>query len=438
MKIGEFSQKFNTSVSTVRHYINLGLLVPEKDGFQYSFTEDDCREMEIILSMKEAGLKLNELNKYLSYFRFYNKDDYLLYEKLIEYLRSKKADLYAEREQIDKYIKLIGGKIKEIESMRIYSDGQTSDSNTDNAPGQLPGFPLSAVDLLRCPHCQSRLTLSGVEITGDSMISGKLRCSCGYHAELRDGVLFTELLKDLDNDTKFLYNYFGEENILINEDGMLLTGFNEYSNDFLTNLHKCSLWIHREMSFADLRNKVILFPEMAIQYLYSHCDDNDTDGSLFIVTSPSVRTIKTMRRHIANAAPHLKIAYIINQDGKLPLRTGCIDTIIDYMGSCNLGFFEKRHYFDMIAPYIADKAIIAGVSEYYDRHAVSLRKIHENYPDAADDVFTLGFLNGTLERNGFSIVKSQIINAGFDPGEFFEYHTAGDIRTNMVYTAKRE
>ena len=74
MKIGEFAKKFDTSVSTVRHYINLGLLVPEKDGFQYCFEDDDCREMEIIITMKNAGFKLSELNKYLSIFRFYKKN----------------------------------------------------------------------------------------------------------------------------------------------------------------------------------------------------------------------------------------------------------------------------------------------------------------------------------------------------------------------------
>ena len=74
MKIGEFSRKFNVSVSTVRHYINLGLLIPEKNGFQYRFTDTDCRDMDIISSMKSAGFKLDELNKYLSLYRFYNKE----------------------------------------------------------------------------------------------------------------------------------------------------------------------------------------------------------------------------------------------------------------------------------------------------------------------------------------------------------------------------
>ena len=41
MKIGEFSRKFNVSVSTVRNYINLGLLIPENNGVQYRLTDTD-------------------------------------------------------------------------------------------------------------------------------------------------------------------------------------------------------------------------------------------------------------------------------------------------------------------------------------------------------------------------------------------------------------
>ena len=145
-----------------------------------------------------------------------------------------------------------------------------------------------------------------------------------------------------------------------------------------------------------------------------------------------------MRQHLANAAPDLKIAYIINQDGNLPLKTGCIDTIIDYMGSCNLGFFEKTHYFDMISPYMAEKAIIAGATEYYDKGSSSLHRIHELYPDAAPDVFTLEILNDALKSNGFLMKKSKKISEGYDPGRFFEYHVPGDIRTNIVYIASRD
>ena len=182
MKIGEFSKKYNVSVATTRHYINLGLLVPEKNGFQYDFTTNDCDEMETILSMKSAGFKLNEMNKYLSILRFYNKDDYLLYEKLLSFLSSKKNRLYNERSQINTYIKLINKKIKEIENQSRQITEKTTNHRNNEPTGTLPGFPLSAVPLLRCPNCHKSLNLFNVAISKDSIINGSLACTCGYRA----------------------------------------------------------------------------------------------------------------------------------------------------------------------------------------------------------------------------------------------------------------
>ena len=158
MELGEFAKKFDTSVSTVRHYINLGLLVPEKDGFQYCFEDDDCREMEIIITMKNAGFKLSELNKYLSIFRFYNKDDYLLYEKLLEYLHGKKADLSAERHRINTYIRLINKKIKEIEASSIYAAGTKALSASSRDSRCLPSICCAALTArtgFTCPASRS-------------------------------------------------------------------------------------------------------------------------------------------------------------------------------------------------------------------------------------------------------------------------------------------
>lgn len=437
MKIGEFSKKFNVSVSTVRHYINLGLLVPEKDGYQYRFTDSDCREMEIIASMKDAGFKLNELNKYLSIFRFYNKDDYFLYEKLVEYLNEKKNRLYEERNQINTYIRLINKKIKEIESDHTYSSNKSAYTDTPEAAGPLPGFPLSAVCLLHCPHCQSKLNLSNVDISGDSIISGNLTCSCGYGASIKNGVMFTENLMDLENDPKFLECYFGEENLISNEDGMLLMGMKEHSNEYLTNLYKSSLWIYNELASYDFQGKTILCPDLSCQYLYSRYDGENALGSTFLVTALSERSIRSMRQHIANANPNLKVAYIINQNGRLPLKNSCIDVIIDYMGSCNLGFFQKTHYLDTVAPYIAEDALVVGTAEYYSPNSPSIKRIHQLYSNAAPDVFTFDFIKTTLEENGFNIEKTEKISEGYNPGRFFEYHIAGDIRSNIVYLARR-
>ena len=155
MKIGEFSRKFNVSVSTVRHYINLGLLIPEKNGFQYRFTDTDCRDMDIISSMKSAGFKLDELNKYLSLYRFYNKDDYILYEKLLDFLSLKKQSLLEERDRIGTFIMLLNKCIKDVENERDSASRRLMDKEKEASSGMLPGVPLDVIDLLTCPDSVS-------------------------------------------------------------------------------------------------------------------------------------------------------------------------------------------------------------------------------------------------------------------------------------------
>ena len=438
MKIGDFSKKFNVSVATIRHYINLGLLVPEKDGFQYKFNDNDCHEMEIITDMKASGFKLSELSRYMSILRLYNKDDYLIYEKLINVLNAKKDSLYAERRQINTYISAVNRKIDDIKSSDQYTPNKKAPADTNDTADTLPGFPLSAVSLLYCPHCRSKLSMSNVDISGTSITNGSLSCQCGYSASIRNGIMYTDSLIDLENDPTFLSSYFGDYNLFCNEDGIFLMGMDEFSNEYLTAIHRESIWIDNELKAFDTGGKTILFPDMSCQYLYSHYNNEAAEDCIFLVTALSERSIRTMRHHIANVNPNLNIAYIIDQNGQLPLRQGCIDIIVDYMGSLNLGFFGKTHYFNLIAPYIAEDAVIIGTFEYYRNNSPSIRKIHELYLNSAQNIFTKKFTLDVLADNDFEIVKTDKIMEGYEPGAFFEYHIPGDIRTHMIYLARRK
>lgn len=439
MKIGEFSQKYHIPIATVRHYINLGLLVPEKDGFQYNFTDNDCDEMEIISYMKSAGFKLNECRKYLSMLRFYNKEDYLIYERLIDFLNSKKRDLYQERNQINSYIKLINQKIDEIKAdSAAILEKESSSVSTNLSPQELSGFPLNTVDMLRCPRCHGKIKLSNVDISGSAIMNGILSCSCGYHASIKGGIMYTEDFIDPERDSQFLEWYFGEENLEINEDLMFLITMADRSEQYLTNMHKSSRWIHSELSHFDLRGKTVLFPDVSVQYLYNHYASAYLQDCTIIITAFTERTICAMRHHMANVNPNLKTTYIINQNGRLPLELGCIDVVIDYLGSCNLGFFTKEQYFDSISPYLAKDAVAVGVLEYYrNKPNPSLTAIHAHYPNSAPKVMTESFVMDALARNGFALEKHELIAEGYEPGNFFEYHVPGDIRCDSVYLALR-
>jgi len=53
------------------------------------------------------------------------------------------------------------------------------------------GLPLAALPLLTCPECGLHLNIEGASLTARGVISGDLRCPCGYAAEIRDGILQT-------------------------------------------------------------------------------------------------------------------------------------------------------------------------------------------------------------------------------------------------------
>ena len=58
MRIGEFAQKHNTTHDTIRHYLDMGLLITEKKGGHYRFDESDSWDLENIIELKSMGFFL--------------------------------------------------------------------------------------------------------------------------------------------------------------------------------------------------------------------------------------------------------------------------------------------------------------------------------------------------------------------------------------------
>ncbi len=53
MRIGEASKRSGVPVSTIRYYIRRGLIVPDGEGTQYLFDEQDCHTLERIVQFKK-------------------------------------------------------------------------------------------------------------------------------------------------------------------------------------------------------------------------------------------------------------------------------------------------------------------------------------------------------------------------------------------------
>ncbi|WP_028829885.1 MerR family transcriptional regulator, partial [Proteocatella sphenisci] len=76
MKIGQFAKLNNTSIDTIRHYMSLGLLLPEKAGNQYEFDEKCMSDYLEIQRLKQIGFTLSEIQHLMLYKKMGNMTGY--------------------------------------------------------------------------------------------------------------------------------------------------------------------------------------------------------------------------------------------------------------------------------------------------------------------------------------------------------------------------
>ena len=91
MTIKEVSEKYNLSQDTIRYYEKIGLLpsVPRTKSKIRDFDEQSCKWLEFIKCMRQAGMKLEALSKYME-----------LYKKGKETVKERKNLLLEQRDEL--------------------------------------------------------------------------------------------------------------------------------------------------------------------------------------------------------------------------------------------------------------------------------------------------------------------------------------------------
>ena len=75
MKIGEFAKKYNVPISTIRYYIEEGLLTPRKKGAQYDFNEANESEIQLLIDLRESSFSLEEMRQFVNISRILDEKD---------------------------------------------------------------------------------------------------------------------------------------------------------------------------------------------------------------------------------------------------------------------------------------------------------------------------------------------------------------------------
>lgn len=111
MTIAEVSKKYNVTSDTIRYYEKVGLIphVPRTKSGIRDFDEESCRWIEFIKCMRNAGLSIEILLKYVSLFKEGKKTVGQRKELLIEQrerLEEKQIEIKNTIDRLDYKIKI--------------------------------------------------------------------------------------------------------------------------------------------------------------------------------------------------------------------------------------------------------------------------------------------------------------------------------------------
>lgn len=332
MRIGEFSKYNNVTIDTVRHYMELGLIIPQKNGGHYSFSDYDQACLIKVIELKDMGFTLGEIKQIVTY-EMLGK---LTGDEENSYFTSLYRDkLVAINEIISKY----NGVKARIE------DSIEQIANCKLSTNQTVGMHISALNILVCNNCTSTLDLKDAQIKDNKVLNGTMRCTCCNNTlKIIDGILIGDGAYDGEYGKGFYTEDFVSEYI------------SETHSSYLDELYRNNHWFRRNIDMENLREKVIL--ELGsgcgffLRNIYNKLDKN----SIYIAVDNDLSRHKYLKAMLERADMDKNILFICCDFKEIPIRDKSVDTVMDITGSSNYAFGNSRFLLDVVDKKIKDDA----------------------------------------------------------------------------------
>lgn len=434
MKIGTIAKKYGISISAVRYYINLGLLFPKKDGAQYDFNENDEKNLETIIELRDLDFSMKETTTYMNTLHLFHSKDENLYTHLSPLLLEKKKRLLAQSQKISESIDKIDDKLASIKPSACCISSGSAENDAEDCKGLHVDF----LALLACPVCGKQLYLKDAVIVKNAILSGTLSCDCGYNGSVRDKTIFVDEGNDLDQDPVFYEDYFGNPEQKTNYDQAFFEILEHSDDEYLTAQHKVRQWLHHAAMENVQGKKVILFPDIAALFLYLNPDAPYLRDALIIVTGLSKKGLLPIQNHLAALSSSLKVAFVVSPDCTLPLADNCVDFMIDYLGSFSYAFYKKQYLYHYINRHFTGDALIIGCLDHFSEQSRSVKLIHELYLSSAYPFLTLPQQKKLLHQYNYAITQESTINYTITHFDYFDYHAPDEQRYAYMYLAERQ
>ncbi|MDG1617530.1 methyltransferase domain-containing protein [Bacillus paranthracis] len=311
MKIGKFGEVNNLSIDTIRHYMDLSLIIPEKKGGHYFFDEYCQTDLELIIHYKDLGFSLNEIK------------ELFFYKNLAKSMNYEKDTFYQSLFKL-KYDKM-EQEIELLEKKRDKLKGVLHDLLlTNETSNTIIGIDLSILHLLTCSKCRQKLILQDGIINNNQITEGKLICNCGEEYIITSGIITAGKSFKANERTSL--------------EDTISDYIHETDNAYLENMLKEGEWAKKKLIHLDLNNKLILDIGSGLGFFLRSIYEELPEDCLYIAVDRDFNKLLFLKDVLARKNPRRNILFICADFLNIPIQNRSVDIVIDHSGTSNYSF----------------------------------------------------------------------------------------------------
>ncbi len=368
MKIGTFARQNNVSIDTIRHYMNLELLIPQRINSQFDFDERCQKDFDDIIYLKKLDFNLAEIKniftiKLLGRMTLFQKNDYYrgIFKNKLDYVKAQMEKLAEDRNVLEEEIRRLDSTADPL----CYSTG----------------IDLSWLRLLQCTACGGNPVLKEAAVSDNMVMDGILKCSCGCEYEIRNGILQAGPILQQEEQLPDIISY------IQNTD-----------SEYLNQIYKTMEWNYANIDFGEFENRVVLEPGCGSGFFLRRIYDALPDSTLYIAVDKDIDRIRFLKGILEKAEHKKNILFICCDFSNIPLRDNTVDIVCDYTGTSNYSFEHGDFLLKILERYF--KSSVMLLSSYI---------IFKNFSrdSSVDPVYRRNFQT--------SNIKTQLKELGFVP-----------------------
>lgn len=405
MKIGKFGEVNNISIDTIRHYMDLGLIIPEKKGGHNFFDEYCQTDLELILHYKELGFSLNEIKElffYKNLAKSMNYENDTFYQSLFK----------LKYDKIEQEIELLGkrrDKLKEVLQDLLLTN-ETSNS--------IIGIDLSVLHLLTCSNCSKKLILQDGIITNNQITEGKLICNCGEEYIITSGIITAGKSFKVNEQTSL--------------EDTISDYIHETDNAYLENMHREGEWAKKKLIHLNLNNKLILDLGSGLGFFLRNIYEELPEDCLYIAVDRDLNKLLFLKGVLARRNPKRNILFICADFLNIPIQNQSVDIVIDHSGTSNYSFEHEDFLLHELNPLFKTDCYLVSLFILFKNFS-SNSQITNNFREN----FTLSKVTKEIQNLHFQSIDESTSNYLKRGGKYEDFFVQGEEIYTYSFFGKR-